>query len=236
FFVSNTRGISSYQLARHIGTTQFTAWRLLTKLRSAIKYEVQLSGNIVLDELYLGGDFRWKPLHKKLPPNIYANYRDYTTAQLKNFIQEYSAQVKMPTLGIVGTDRILFRRRSVTLRACIDNAVSKANVKAIVNPFVKDPTRLITDGSSLYPSLAKSWKVPHSVCDHGSYIYQSTDGYSSSCVEQLFSQVRRMFSGTYTFASRKYLQGYLDECALRYNMRGYSNSERFRIFSRLVFW
>ena len=135
FFVSNTRGISSYQLARHISVTQKTAWILLTKMRQSIKRDLRFSGDIILDELYLGGDFRWKPLHKKLPPNIYANYRDYTTKQLKVFIQEYSAQVKMPTLGIIGNERTLFKRKSVGL-IYVDVAVSKKNVKDIITPFI----------------------------------------------------------------------------------------------------
>lgn len=234
FFVSNTRGISSYQLARHISVTQMTAWKLLTKMRECIHYDIKLSGDIIIDELYLGGQSKFKPLHKKIPENILPIYKSLTPKQLKTTILEYSSQQKMATIGIIGKDNNLFKRKSVGL-LYIDQSVSKINLRNLVLPTIENPTRLITDHSSLYPSLAKILGIPHSVCDHGQYLYQSSDGYSSSRVEGLFSHVRRLFSGTYTFCTRKYLQGYLDECAFRYNCRGYSNEQRFRKFSELVF-
>ena len=234
FFISNTRGISSYQLARHIGVTQFTAWRLLTKLRSAIHTDLQLSGNIIIDELYLGGQAKFKPLHKKLPEHIIPIYKSLSPKQLKTTILEYASHQKMPTIGIIGDEHSVFGRKSVVLRY-MEDAVSKVNIQKLIIPLLTRPTRLITDHSMLYPALAKSLDVPHSVCDHGEYTYASPDGFSSSQVEGLFSQVRRMFSGTYTICSRKHLQKYLDECALRYNMRGYTNLQRFRLFSDLVF-
>lgn len=234
FFMSNTRGISSYQLARHIGVTQTTAWRLLTKMRESIHTDTKLSGNIIIDELYLGGQAKFKPLHKKLPENIIPIYKSLSPKQLKATILEYASHQKMPTIGIIGSDKTMFGRKSVRLLYMSD-AVSKVNLRRLVEPYITKPTRLITDHSALYPSLAKIWNVPHSVCDHGEYTYSSPDGFSSSQVEGLFSQVRRMFSGTYTYCTRKYIQGYLDEASLRYNMRGYTNKERFRVFSELVF-
>lgn len=233
FFISNTRGISSYQLARHIGVTQFTAWRLLTKLRSAIHTDLQLSGNIIIDELYLGGSFRWKPLHKKLPPNIYHNYKDYTPQELKQRIFEYASQCKIPVLGVVGMEKNLYKRVSVRL-LYISTAVSRKNVQELLKGKI-NPSRIISDEAPMYSTIAKNYNVPHSVNNHSEYTYQSTDGYSSTRVEGLFSQVRRMFSGTYTWCSRKHIQGYLDECALRYNLRGYPPKLRFEYCMGLLF-
>lgn len=233
FFISNTRGISSYQLARHIGVTQFTAWRLLTKLRSAIHTDLQLSGNIIIDELYLGGSFRWKPLHKKLPQNIYHNYKDYTPQELKQRIFEYASQCKIPVLGVVGMEKNTYKRVSVRL-LYIPTSVSRKNVQELLKGKI-DPSRIISDEAPMYSTIAKNYNVPHSVNNHSEYTYQSPDGYSSTRVEGLFSQVRRMFSGTYTWCSRKHIQGYLDECALRYNLRRYTSPQRFRLFSDLVF-
>lgn len=231
FFVSNTRGISSYQLARHISITQASAWKLLTKMRGSIKQDLKFSGEIILDELYLGGNFKWMPLEKKIPK--WCNPKIFSTKELNTIIKEYSAQVKMPTIGIIG-DNSYFGRVSVTLRF-MEESVSRTNVKNLVTRFIENPTRLITDHSMIYPSIAKALNVPHEVCNHSQYIFCSDNKYTSNRVEGLFSQVRRMFSGTYTFCLRHHLQGYLDECAFRYNCRGYSNEQRFSIFSELIF-
>lgn len=232
YFVVNTRGISSYQLSKHIGVTQKTAWRLLTRIRECISQDLVHSGDIILDELYLGGSITYKPLKKKLPQNIYTNYKDYTPQELKQRIFEYASECKMPVLGIIGETDV-YGRVSVSLRY-IPTSVSRKNVQELLKGKI-NPQRLITDQAPMYSTIAKSYGVPHSVCDHSKFTYKSTDGYSSTRVEGLFSQVRRMFSGTYTWCSRKHLQGYLDELSLRYNLRGYPPKYRFEYCMGLLF-
>jgi transposase-like protein len=228
YFVTNTRGISSYQLGQKLDITQKSAWILLTKLRVAVQQDLQLSDNVILDELYLGGSFRWKPLHKKLPPNIYHNYKDYTPQELKQRIFEYASQCKMPVLGVVGMEKNTYKRVSVRL-LYISTSVSRKNVQDLLKGKI-DPSRIISDEAPMYETISKSYGVPHSVNNHSEYTYQSTDGYSSTRVEGLFSQVRRMFSGTYTWCSRTHIQKYLDECAFRYNCRKYSVVQRLNLF------
>ena len=55
---SSPKGISSCQLAREIGTTQKTAWFMLSRLREMVANnadETPLSGVVEVDEVYLGG-------------------------------------------------------------------------------------------------------------------------------------------------------------------------------------
>ena len=53
-------GISSYELARHLGVTQKTAWFMLSRLRLAMQDEDggKLGGEVEVDETFIGGKAR----------------------------------------------------------------------------------------------------------------------------------------------------------------------------------
>jgi hypothetical protein len=58
------KGISSVQLAKHIGVTQKTAWFMLHRIREAAKQDSKkLSGTVEADETYVGGNA--KNMHAK---------------------------------------------------------------------------------------------------------------------------------------------------------------------------
>ena len=48
-------------------------------------------------------------------------------------------------------------------------------------------------------------------------------------LENFWSHLKRTIDGTYHWCSVKHLQTYVDECALRYNSRKISTSERFNL-------
>ncbi len=53
-------GISSYELARSLGTTQKSAWFMLSRLRLALQGENggKMSGHVKVDETFIGGKAR----------------------------------------------------------------------------------------------------------------------------------------------------------------------------------
>ena len=58
YLVSSTKkGVSSHQLARDLAVTQKTAWFILHKVRGlyGITDEIELDGEVEMDEMYLGG-------------------------------------------------------------------------------------------------------------------------------------------------------------------------------------
>ena len=58
YLVSSTKkGVSSHQLARDLAITQKTAWFVLHKVRGlyGITDEIELDGEVEMDEMYLGG-------------------------------------------------------------------------------------------------------------------------------------------------------------------------------------
>src|SRR5580693_7039400 len=62
--MNSSKGISSVQLAKHVGVTQKTAWFMDHRLRSAMKQNNgQLFGKIEADETFIGG--LSKNMHKK---------------------------------------------------------------------------------------------------------------------------------------------------------------------------
>jgi hypothetical protein len=57
-FSSNKKGVSSCQLAKHIGITQKSAWFLLHRSRYTFKHSMfikELKGKVEIDETFIGG-------------------------------------------------------------------------------------------------------------------------------------------------------------------------------------
>src|SRR5438093_1799906 len=58
--VNAKNGISSYEIARSLGVTQKTAWFMLHRIRLAMQDATsgKLSGDVEVDETYIGGKAR----------------------------------------------------------------------------------------------------------------------------------------------------------------------------------
>ena len=71
-FCTQSKGISSYNLARMVSVSQPTAWRMLTILRVNIQHDLATTDTAIIDEVYLGADWKKKPYKdkiKKCPPH-----------------------------------------------------------------------------------------------------------------------------------------------------------------------
>lgn len=241
FFVETTRGLSSYALARLIGVSQPTAWNMLMKIRTAIKHDINIPEGAILDEVFIGADWKRIPSFKKYqratPPNPVWNLQGEDLKKYyKSEFFRMASESKYAILGISSP-----YRRSLVLLS-IPSSDRKEFVKQTLNErfggLMDNPTEhpiIITDHGKCYSCIKEFTDVngapifQHEVCRHDINKYSSPNGYSSNRLEGSFAHLKRMWRGTYQMWSRKYNQSYLNEFAWRYTHRLESLLSRLRL-------
>ena len=177
-FCSQSKGISSYNLARLISVSQPTAWRILTLLRTSIKHDLAPTSIAIIDEVYIGADWKKKPAKDKFkkvtPPNPVWNL------QGKDLQKHYKSEMmradsldKIPVVGISA-----YNSRSLTL-VPFTSTPTMESIKTHINNEYSEVSHWVSDQSKLYWWMDDT-DLTHSVCDHGSHLYISKDGYSSN--------------------------------------------------------
>jgi transposase-like protein len=192
YLVASTRcGISAKNLERAIGVSYPTAWRMLNKIRNEVMVQDDepLTGAVEIDETSVDGK-----------PRKHGNR----------------------------TEGAQLRERS---RATVFAAVERGGrVKATVVPSRRgpglqaqaiewiDPRSIVyTDEWPAYNQLHRHF-ADHSRVRHASGEYVIGDAYTNT-IEGWFGNVKPSLRGTYRKVSHKWLQGYLNEFAWRYNHR-----------------
>ncbi len=226
YFLSTPHGISSYTLSKYISVSQPTAWRMQMLLRTHLRQQIELSDEIILDEVYLGAEWKWVPTYTKMRKLREMEKRmrlenprwvaPLDNERLKCLNYRCAADDKMIVLGIRD-----YKARKLELLYI--PTLTGERVVELIKTRNKGISRIITDQSRLYGSLP----FKRSICNHGKGQYKSADGYSSNPIENHFSHLRRTWHGTYQWFSKKYIQGYLDEFAFRYNYRNMKLIDKF---------
>ena len=232
-FLQTTRGISSYGMARIIGVSQTTAWSMLTKIRSALEIELNVPDGAILDEVFLGGDWKRKPAYEKLKkvaaPPAHWNLTDKERKDYyRSEIFRLSSEAKMPVLGI----RSICDSQLSLLSFDIKH--KKEFIQDQINELYGVPDKpivIVTDQANCYNFLsADDNNFNHQICNHDKGKYKSQDGYSSNGLEGAFAHLKRMWRGTYQMWSNKYNQYYLNEFCWRYNHKSQSILDKFNLF------
>ncbi len=206
--INNKGGISSYQLADDLDIPQKTAWYMLHRIRTAMGKENhrKLSGEVEIDETFVGGKNINRHNDKKVPKCQGRSYKD-----------------KTPVFGILERGG---RIMAVTIPNTQENTLS-----TIVKENVEVGSTVYTDGWS-YKGIED--KYTQMSVDHGRHFYGMTfvtdDGeiieVTTNRIENAWSVFKRAIKGTYIHVSRKYLQKYVDEFVFRFNTRKISKFER----------
>ena len=206
--INNKGGISSYQLADDLDIPQKTAWYMLHRIRTAMAKEnnQKLSGEVEIDETFVGGKNINRHNDKKVPKCQGRSYKD-----------------KTPVFGILERGG---RIMAVTIPNTQENTLS-----TIVKENVEVGSTVYTDGWS-YKGIED--KYTQMSVDHGRHFYGMTfvtdDGeiieVTTNRIENAWSVFKRAIKGTYIHVSRKYLQKYVDEFVFRFNTRKISKFER----------
>jgi len=194
-------GISSYEVHRHIGVTQKTAWFMVHRIRLAMTTGTfeKLSGTVEADETYIGGDAKNMHKDKRERFKMKGGRRDHKT-------------------GVLG-----MLERKGRVRAKVVNAARGIDLIPVVRNTVEEGSELFTDSLQAYDLLNTDYiheAVNHSVEYVRGHIH--TNG-----IENFWSLLKRTIKGTYVSVDAYHLQKYVEEQVFRYNERKGTDAQRF---------
>jgi transposase-like protein len=200
YLMASTRcGISAKQLERELGVTYKTAWRMFNKIRNQLMDESDdslLSGDVEADETLLGGKMR-NPDRRK---------REALGWDRKRYDNEFK---KTMVFGAV--------ERGGRVRATVIPNSSGPTLHTAVQTYVVPSSIPYTDEWVGYQKAGKTMKA-HRRIRHAERIYVDGDVHTQT-IEGFWALTKNGIRGAYHSVSRKWLQGYLNEYAWRYNHR-----------------
>lgn len=189
---SHKKGVPSRQLARDIGVTQKTAWFMLHRIRGCYAdLDTTLSGEVEMDETFVGGKNKNRHRDKKVPVCRGRAHID-----------------KTPVLGMV--------ERGGRIVAQVIPDTSQRSITPVVCQRVDRSATIYTDEWQGYDTIAKLYSrffVDHS---RGQY---ASGNVTTNRIEGFWGILKRGIIGVYQMTSRKHLQRYVDEFVWRYNLR-----------------
>lgn len=189
---SHKKGVPSRQLARDIGVTQKTAWFMLHRIRGCYAdLDTTLSGEVEMDETFVGGKNKNRHRDKKVPVCRGRAHID-----------------KTPVLGMV--------ERGGRIVAQVIPDTSQRSITPVVCQRVDRSATVYTDEWQGYDTIAKLYSrffVDHS---RGQYV---SGNVTTNRIEGFWGILKRGIIGVYQMTSRKHLQRYVDEFVWRYNHR-----------------
>jgi transposase len=203
YLMTSTRcGISAKQVEREIGVTYKTAWRMCNLIRNYLMDQdgdEPLSGHVEVDETAWGG----KP--------------KASMGLTRQTAQEWRKR-KATIMGMV--------EREGRIRAVHVSDRDGTTALGTVVQFVLPEARIYTDDWAGYRRVGDHFSEHYTV-DHSAKVYVSGHVHTQT-IEGWFGNTKRGISGVYHSISHKWLQGYLNEYAWRYNHRQQS-SAMFRV-------
>jgi transposase-like protein len=189
---TTSKGISSVQLAKHVGVTQKTGWFMDHRIRSAMKQNKgNLFGTIEADETFIGG--LSKNMHK---------------AKRLAAIKGTGGTGKTPIFGM--------KNRDGEVRAKVVQSVGMIDLHREIKDNVAQGATLYTDKWVAYRGLKAQFN--HSTVDHMAKEYVNGDCHTNG-IESFWALFKRGYHGVYHHMSRKHMQRYVNEFTFRFNRR-----------------
>jgi transposase len=194
YLMTSTRcGISAKQLERELGVTYKTAWRMFHLIRHELMDEQDgsLGGKVEMDEMYVGGRPRKGQVRNKREARLWA-------------------ERKAKVFGMV--------ERGGNVEAHVVPSTQADTLMRHVEARVLPEAVIYTDEAKPYRQLGRAG-YQHRRIHHAAKVYVEGDVHTNT-IEGFWSLVKRGIAGTHHAVSAKWLQGYLNEYAWRYNHRG----------------
>ena len=190
--VNCKNGISSCELARHLGVTQKTAWFMAHRLRFALTDGGTdlLKGEVEADETFIGGKAR----------NMHAKKR-------REKIHGRGPVGKAIVAGVL--------ERGGKVRTAVVTKRRKKQLQGLIRSNVEAGSELFTDELKSYDGLGSDYA--HEVINHAeAYVRERVH---TNGMENFWSLLKRGLHGTYVSVEPFHLFRYLDEQSFRYNNR-----------------
>ncbi|MYH01186.1 MAG: IS1595 family transposase [Nitrospira sp. SB0675_bin_23] len=189
FLVTARKGISSLQLSKELSTSQPTAWFILHRIREACGSELEaLSGQVELDETYLGG--KDKNRHESKKKNV--------------------------GRGTAGKQAVFgMRERGGATKAMPVEQTNRATLLPMICGTVEPGSTLYTDDHGAYRDV-EGLGYDHHVVNHSAKQYVDGMAHTNS-VESVWAVLKRGFYGTYHNWSMKHTHRYVNEFTFRLN-------------------
>ena len=198
--VSSKKGVSSIQLAKHLGITQKSAWFLGHRIRKVwdAKQNIKLGGNspVEADETFIGGKEANKHASKKSKSMQEAN------------------KAKAVVFGM--------KERGGEVRAMVVRDTTRHTLGGQVWGNVKEGSTLYTDQHSAYDRLGSYYN--HSKVIHSAKEYVNGMAHTNG-IESFWALLKRGYYGIYHHMSKKHLQRYVSEFCGRFNARSIGSHE-----------
>jgi hypothetical protein len=206
-------GISSYEVSRDLDISQKSAWHMMHRIRLAMQDDLTggtLSGEIEIDETFIGGKAR----------NMHRIRRNKVNMQANN-------KGKTLVLGILQRET---EGKPKKIRAAVIPDRSKPTIREHLIPTVEK-------GSTLYSDEAgKLWSMEgftHEIINHAETYVR--DNVHTNTLENFWSLLKRGINGSYVSVEPFHLFRYVDEQAFRFNNRKDMNdSDRFDLVVRQI--
>ena len=200
-YSTNKGGLASTYLQRELKLTQKTTWNMLKKIRDFSGFENKhfLSGEVEVDETYVGGKNKNRHANKKVKGSQGRSHKD-----------------KVPIFGMI--------ERSGKVVARVVESVKRNELEPIILKTVELGDVIFSDEWLAYDGLHKYYK--HYRVNHLSKQYVDGDAHTNN-IENFWSQLKRGIIGVYRVVSKKYLQFYVNEFVLRRNTMNMNKTQLF---------
>ncbi len=205
--VNAKNSISSYEVGRHLGVTQKTAWFLQHRIRLALhvgSFDTKLAGTVEADETFVGGKAR----------NMHAGKRK---------AKGRGAVGKTAVMGLLERHTAKGGKGCSKVRTAVVGDVKRRTLAPIIREHVEPGSNVYTDALKSYAGLSPEFV--HGFVDHAErYVNGAVH---TNGLENFWALFKRCIKGTHISVEPFHLFRYLDAEAYRFNERKDDDGGRF---------